>query len=170
HSNGYSLARRILFGEKKYQADSFIPELNKTLGEELLTPTTIYVPVIKELLLNQKVQLKALINITGDGLLNLLRVKPSATFTISSLPDTPPVFSLLQQLGNIPDEEMFSVFNMGIGFCILIHPDDFDEVRAVCHRFGIPCFLLGRVTLSSERVVHVVAKGLKGVGRTFYKT
>jgi phosphoribosylformylglycinamidine cyclo-ligase len=170
HSNGYSLARRILFGEKKYRADSFIPELNKTLGEELLTPTTIYVPVIKELLLNQKVRLKALINITGDGLLNLLRVKPRATFTISSLPDTPPIFSLLQQLGNISDEEMFSVFNMGIGFCVLIHPDDFDTVKAVCHRFGLPCFILGQVTLPAERVVHVVSKGLKGIGRTFCKT
>jgi len=168
HSNGYSLVRRVFFDQGIFQVDSFVPELDKVLGEELLTPTTIYVPVINELL-SQNLRIKALINITGDGLLNLLRTKTSAIFTITSLLDPPPIFSLIQEKGKISDEEMFRVFNMGIGFCVIVHPDDVVSVKNVCNQFGILSAQIGHVTPSSEKMVHVIPKQLKGIGRAFYK-
>jgi phosphoribosylformylglycinamidine cyclo-ligase len=168
HSNGYSLARRIFFGQGAFRVDSCFAELDKTLGEELLKPTIIYVPVVNELLA-QNLRIKALINITGDGLLNLLRVKADVKFTITALPDPPPIFPLMQQLGKIGDDEMFRTFNLGIGFCVLVHPDDFDAVKAICHRFGIACSQIGSVEKSPEKVVDVVQKKLRGVGRSFYQ-
>lgn len=168
HSNGYSLARKILFEKGTFKVDTCLPELSKTLGEELLTPTIIYVSLVNELLA-ENLRINALINITGDGLLNLLRVKANVKFVITSLPDPLPIFPLMQKLGKISDDEMFKVFNMGIGFCVLVHPDDFDSVKAISHRFGIPCSQIGRVEKSPEKVVEVVPKKLKGVGRSFYK-
>ncbi|MEW5801916.1 MAG: phosphoribosylformylglycinamidine cyclo-ligase [bacterium] len=168
HSNGYSLARKIFFGKGAYKVDSSFAELQKTLGEELLTPTVIYVPAVNELLA-QDLRIKALINITGDGLLNLLRVKADVKFSITSLPEPPPIFPLMQQLGRISDDEMFRTFNMGVGFCVLVHPDDFDSVRTICNRFGIACSPIGTVEKSPEKRVDVVSKKLRGVGRSFYK-
>jgi len=168
HSNGYSLARKVFFSQEALGVDSYIPELGKTLGDELLTPTIIYVPLVNELLA-QNLRIKALINITGDGLLNLLRVRAQVKFTISSLPEPPPIFSLIQRLGRISDDEMFRVFNMGIGFCVLVHPDDQDTVKDICHRFGIACSVIGHVEESPEKVLDVVSKKLRGVGRSFYK-
>ncbi|MEW6381550.1 MAG: phosphoribosylformylglycinamidine cyclo-ligase [bacterium] len=168
HSNGYSLARKIFFSQGSFTVDSYIPELGKTLGEELLTPTIIYVPLVNELL-SRSLRIKALINITGDGLLNILRVKAQVKFTVTSLPDPPPVFPLMQQLGRISDDEMFRVFNMGIGFCILAHPDDFDAIKTVCQQFGIACSRIGHVEEASEKVIDVVPRKLRGISRSFYK-
>lgn len=167
HSNGYSLARRVLFDQGHLSVDTYRPELAKTIGEELLTPTIIYVQMVNDLL-SRNLQIKGLINITGDGLLNLLRVKTSATFTIDHLPETPPIFSLIQGLGNISDEEMYKVFNMGIGFCLLLPAEEVDSVRAVCSQYHLSTFPLGRISPSPERVVKIPAKKLKGLGRTFY--
>ena len=169
HSNGYSLVRRLFFEKEGLQVDSFIPELDKTLGEELLIPTTIYVPLINDLL-SKNLPIKALINITGDGLLNLLRVKAEVSFLIDSLPDPPPIFQLIQSLGKISDEEMFKVFNMGIGFCILISPDDYPAVKDSCDKFQIPHFPIGNVIPSKEKkIVQIPSKNLQGIDRNFYK-
>ncbi len=123
HSNGFSLVRRLVFGEAKLAIDAEVPELGGTLGEELLRPTRIYVKDILPLL--KAYPIKAMSHITGGGLIeNLPR-----TFSkhLSAKVDVnwqiPPVFPFLQKIGNVAAEEMFRVFNMGIGFVLIVDGD-----------------------------------------------
>ena len=118
HSNGYSLARKVFFEAGKYKVDTHSDELGCTVGEELLKPTHIYVQEIMEII-NSDINIKALANITGDGLLNMTRVKSEVGYVIDQLPSPNPVFGMMQKIGHISDEEMFLTFNMGIGFCII---------------------------------------------------
>ena len=104
HSNGLSLARHIFL--KTGAIDEYFDVLEKTIGAELLEPTHIYVPEIMEMI-NSNLNIKALMHITGDGFLNLTRVKSDVGFVIEYLPEAPPIFTLLQKRGNVTDEEMF---------------------------------------------------------------
>src|SRR5215472_7352583 len=100
HSNGLTLARHVFFERAKLAIDHVLPELGVSLGEELLRPTLIYVSEILEII--QKVPtVKALINITGDGLLNLPRVEAKVGFLIDDLPPVPPIFQLIQIQGDV---------------------------------------------------------------------
>src|SRR5207245_1751241 len=119
HSNGLTLARHVFFERAKLPIDHVFPELGIPLGEELLRPTLIYVPEILEIISNIDT-VKALINITGDGLLNLPRVDATVGFLINNLPTAPPIFQMIQQCGGVGNAEMFEVYNMGIGFCVLV--------------------------------------------------
>jgi len=115
HSNGLTLARYVFFERGRLAIDHVFPELGIPLGEELLRPTFIYVPEILDII-NNIPSLEALINITGDGLLNLPRVDARVGFMIDDLPPVPPVFRLIQQYGAVDDTEMFEVYNMGWAF------------------------------------------------------
>lgn len=170
HSNGLTLARKALFELEKLTPDSHLPELGRTVGEELLEPTRIYVPEIKELLRNET-PVKALINITGDGLFNLTRIKPAVGFEINKLPPTPQIFDIIQKAGNISDAEMYRVFNMGIGFCIII-PDDravLNQIHEVARRHNVESFEIGNVIEGPNRRVLIPEKGLVGQGGQFKK-
>src|SRR2546427_3712928 len=123
HSNGLTLARKALFEIGRLEADRPMPELGCTVGEELLRPTDIYVRPVMDLLNKQRIPVKALVNITGDGLLNLTRIKAAVGFKIDNLPQPQPIFGLIQKLGDVPPPEMYRVFNMGVGFCLIV-PDD----------------------------------------------
>ena len=120
HSNGFSLVRKIFAG---HDLKAYIPELSKTLGEELLTPTRIYVrdvlPVIS--------RVKALAHITGGGFYeNIPRAIPDglcAKIELSRI-QTPPIFELLMKAGNIELDEMYHVFNMGVGMIVIAESDD----------------------------------------------
>ena len=115
HSNGFDFgALRLLRARQTGDRPRF-PELGIPLGEELLCPTFIYVPEILDII-NNIPSLEALINITGDGLLNLPRVDARVGFMIDDLPPVPPVFRLIQQYGAVDDTEMFEVYNMGWAF------------------------------------------------------
>jgi phosphoribosylformylglycinamidine cyclo-ligase len=116
HSNGLTLARKAFFASNQYGLSHKFDELELTLGEELLRPTDIYVPEAMEILERVK-GIKALINITSDGLLNLARVEAKVGFEIDRLIEPHPIFSLIQRHANVDDSEMFEVFNMGVGFC-----------------------------------------------------
>ncbi len=122
HSNGYSLARKVLLdGSVGYKIDTNIDELGMTIGEAMLTPTRIYVKDILPLL--DKVDVKALAHITGGGLVeNLPRVFPKGLkAVIDTFAWSPaPIFGLLQKTGNIAKEEMFRVFNMGVGMVVIV--------------------------------------------------
>src|SRR5215472_13163265 len=96
HSNGLTLARHILFKQQKLSVDHVFSELGISLGEELLRPTLIYVPEVLEII-GKLPAVKALINITGDGLLNLPRVDAMVGFTIDNLPPVPAIFRLIQR-------------------------------------------------------------------------
>jgi len=123
HSNGLTLARDVLFGQAGYRPDSHAEPLSTSLGEELLRPTHIYVREALDLL-DEGIAVKAMMHITGDGFLNLARVASDTGYVIEWLPEPQPIFGLIQRAGDVPDEEMFRVFNMGIGFCIVAAPED----------------------------------------------
>jgi phosphoribosylformylglycinamidine cyclo-ligase len=123
HSNGYSLVRKICFEVLKLKLDQQIPELGKTIAEELLTPTKIYAATINGLL--KDLPIHGIAHITGGGISeNLVRIVPQACSILirDESWDIPPIFSFLQQAGNISEKEMMRTFNMGLGM-IFVVPD-----------------------------------------------
>ena len=163
HGNGYTLARHALFEKGGMRPEQRPSQLGRSIGEELLEPTRIYVPEVMDLLA-QALPIKALANITGDGLLNLTRIKPAVGFRIDALPEPQPIFGLIQQMGQIADEEMYRVFNMGIGFCV-IAPSDRGVLEAIhdtARRHGVESFVLGQVIEDPRRRVHLTQKRLVG--------
>ncbi|MBV9555008.1 MAG: phosphoribosylformylglycinamidine cyclo-ligase, partial [Alphaproteobacteria bacterium] len=135
HSNGMTLTRRVFFEQAGATVDTYFGELGCTLGEELLRPTVIYAPEALEVL-NQVSSVKALMHITGDGLLNLLRIDADMGFVIDALPEPPPLFGLVEKLGGVSRAEMFEVYNMGIGFCLVVAPGDADLTLDILRRHG----------------------------------
>ena len=126
HTNGYSLVRK-LFGETKSALDAYYPELGRTLSEELLEPHRCYYHQLKPLL----PLIKGMAHITGGGLIdNVPRVLPNgvAARFHSQAWSTPPIFQLIQQRGNVAQEEMYRVFNMGIGMVLICSPDDVSQL------------------------------------------
>jgi len=126
HTNGYSLVRRI-FGENKSALDTYYPELGRTLGEELLEPHRCYFHQLKPLL----PVIKAMAHITGGGLIgNMPRILPQGTaaqFRRGTWA-IPPIFQLIQQQCKVDQQEMYRVFNMGIGMVLTCSPDNADYV------------------------------------------
>src|SRR6266550_2412560 len=126
HSNGYSLVRKAVFDRAGLTVADFVPELSRTVGEELLEPTRIYVRPIKNLLDHYPVKrrvIRGLAHITGEGLEgNIPRVLPAGrrVFLKKGSWPMPPVFPWLQKLGDIEEAEMYRVFNMGIGFVMIV--------------------------------------------------
>jgi len=169
HSNGFTLAREILSGRYGYEIDTFIPELGKSLAEELLTPTHIYVPEILGLL-EAEVPVKALAHISGDGLLNLTRVLADVGFVIDQLPRPLPIFELIQQTLDVPLDEMYEVFNMGIGFCVVVPLENAQQVIEIVGQNGSPAQVIGHVVADAERRVWLPEQGLVGDGGRFYKS
>lgn len=146
HSNGYSLARKVLLEKAAYRPDTYLPELGKTLGEELLTPTKIYVKSILHLL--SQVQVGGMAHITGGGLPeNLPRSLPPG-LGVQLKKDAwtvPPVFTLIQKLGAVPEAEMYRTFNMGIGFACLVAPEEAEKACALLAETGEHPLIIGQV-------------------------
>jgi phosphoribosylformylglycinamidine cyclo-ligase len=155
HSNGLTLARHVFFN--KIKASQYFPELGRRIGEELLEPTVIYAPQIMKMI-NSGLDLKALVHITGDGFLNLTRIKARMGFVIDSLPEPQPIFSLIQKFGNISDEEMFRVFNMGIGFCVILPEKDSQEAIEISKKNGVDAFKIGKVKKDPKKRVLIKHK------------
>jgi phosphoribosylformylglycinamidine cyclo-ligase len=169
HSNGFTLARKILFDLAGLTVDSYRNELGKTIGEALLEPTRIYVKEILEIL--KQVPVRGLFHITGDGLFNLTRTIKPVGYRIEFFPEPPPIFQMLQRLGNVSAEEMFRVFNMGIGF-ILAVPDDSRYVSAISRiasGAGYRSHILGRVTEDPSRSILLEPYSLQGISGSFRK-
>ena len=119
HSNGYTLARRALPDLAEAPAELG----GRTVGEELLEPTVIYVRAALDLVRSETIELRGLAHITGDGLLNLLRLNAGMGFSIDSPLPVPPVFGLIAERGSVAAEDMWETFNMGCGFCAVV-PDE----------------------------------------------
>ncbi|MFP4160281.1 MAG: phosphoribosylformylglycinamidine cyclo-ligase [Desulfobacterales bacterium] len=129
HSNGYSLVRKICFEDLKLGVDSHVPELGKTLGEELLTPTKIYTDTVMRLI--KSLPIHGLAHITGGGIVeNLLRVIPAACSIVLYRDswEVPPVFGFLQDAGKISKQEMMRTFNNGIGMIAVVPEKNAQDV------------------------------------------
>ncbi len=153
HTNGYSLARKLFFEVAGYQADTYLAELDTTVGAALLAPHVSYLSVLDGLL-DQGV-VKGLAHITGGGLLeNIPRILPEHTSVEITRGAWPvlPVFAHMQQLGNVPEPEMYRTFNMGIGMIIICAPADADLIRSHVTAQGIDCHTVGRVGAGAREV------------------
>ena len=166
HSNGLTLARRVFFEYAKLSVEHVFPELGASLGEELLRPTLIYVPEILDVI-NSIPNVKALINITGDGLLNLPRAEAVVGFEIDNIPSSPSIFRLIQQRGAVSNAEMFEVYNMGIGFCVLVAEEDRDAALSILRRHGRRAQVIGRVIEDTTKGVYLPRQRLVGHGKKF---
>ncbi len=151
HANGYSLARKVVFEHAGHKVTDFIPDLGKTVGEELLTPTRIYVRPIKNILRHYPVKkrvVRGLAHITGEGLPgNIPRVLPPGrrVFLKRGSWPVPPVFSWLQKLGEIEQSEMDTVFNLGIGFVMIVSPYYAKNIQRQLEEGGVPTYEIGEV-------------------------
>jgi phosphoribosylformylglycinamidine cyclo-ligase len=156
HSNGYSLVRRIVFDELKLKPDSLIGECNRTAAEELLEPTRIYVEPILKLL--RTFRIAGMAHITGGGFYdNVPRILPRACQAIISRKswEVPPVFRFLQEKGKIPDEEMYRVFNCGIGFILVVDPDESGDIMELLNAMGQRAFRIGEIVPRARNDVAV---------------
>lgn len=168
HSNGLSLARKAFFDGQKYRVDHKFDDLDVTLGEELLRPTDIYVRDALEIL-EQVKGVKALINITSDGLLNLVRVDAPVGFQIDQLIEPHPIFSLIQRHATVDDTEMFEVFNMGIGFCYIVDPTAADLTLSILKQHGRKAQRIGYAVTDPDKTVRIPERALVGRHKTFWK-
>jgi phosphoribosylformylglycinamidine cyclo-ligase len=165
HSNGLTLAREVLVGDDPKRMFKHIEEFGRTLGEELLEPTTIYVSLALELL--KSVDVRALAHITSDGLLNLARIDATVGFEIDSLPDTPPVFEMIQRVGGVSAADMYLVYNMGIGFTAIVPEQDAVRAIAIAGQLGIAAWRIGACTADETKQVTVRPAGLRSSGGHF---
>lgn len=159
HSNGYTLARNICFKQARLKMNDVLDELDgTTVGETLLTPTRIYVQPIVKLLTKYRVKrvVHAMAHITGGGLVgNIPRVLPkdcNAVIKKSSWP-MPKIFAFLQKAGPVEEDEMFRVFNMGIGYVLIVAPDFADSIGRNLQRWGEKVNRIGTITAGSGKVV-----------------
>jgi len=168
HSNGYTLARRALFDVMGCDVDTHLEDLGHTVGEELLRPTAIYVGPAVEMM-RAGLGIKAFSHMTSDGLLNLLRVRTPMGYVIEHLPEPDPVFGLIQQAGKVTDEEMFLVYNMGIGFGVVVAPADVGRVQDVARAHGFESWVLGRADSGQIGKVVVEPRNLVGEDDRFHR-
>jgi phosphoribosylformylglycinamidine cyclo-ligase len=157
HSNGYSLVRKVVFEIAQLDVAAQIPELNCTVGQALLEPTKIYTKPIVSLLqqFEGESPIHGLAHITGGGIAdNLVRVVPeNCHVTIQRDSWKPhPVFGWLQTLANIEQKEMFQVFNMGLGFILVVDSQAVDQVRQHLAKEGLENWLIGQVTAGEHGV------------------
>ncbi len=157
HSNGYSLVRKII-AKGNRDLTHHIPSLGRTLGEELLEPTRIYVEPVQRVLSYYRVKrvVRAMAHITGGGLPgNLPRVLPKrcqATLKKDSWP-RPAIFDLLAKWGPVDEKEMYRVFNMGIGYVLVVRPTFADSILRRLKRAKQDAYLIGRIRRGPQQVI-----------------
>ncbi|KYZ75216.1 phosphoribosylaminoimidazole synthetase [Anaerosporomusa subterranea] len=153
HSNGFSLVRKICFEIKSISPATFVPELEKTLGDELITPTRLYPKVVLPLL--DQFEIKGMVHITGGGFYdNIPRVLPqdcAVQIDAASWP-MPPVFGMLQRWGQVAWPEMFRTFNMGIGMMLFVSEAEAGPICDALKAAGERCYRIGKVTQGSKEV------------------
>ena len=160
HSNGFTLARQALLERGGLALDEAPPGFDRPLVDELLEPTDIYVRAVGDLI-ESEAAVHGLAHITGDGLLNLLRLNPQAGYEIDEPLPVHPIFSLVAELGDVPAEEMQQVFNMGTGFVCVTPAADIEAALAVLRRHYPGAAPIGCVTADAGTVA-LPASGLVG--------
>lgn len=157
HSNGFSLVRKII-EDHKLDLEKIPEGLQRPLGEEILTPTKIYVPVILTLL-NRGIHIKGCAHITGGGFVdNLPRILPKNCKVIieKSSWEKPFIFKFFQEIGKIAEEEMYRVFNCGVGFVLIVDRESLDEVTTLISALGETYHLIGYVEKRKDEENQVI--------------
>lgn len=157
HSNGFSLARKIFLETLQLDLTAQPDDLDKPLGEELLTPTRIYVKSILNLI--RDFEIKGIAHITGGGLLeNLPRILPHQCKAIIKRDswEKPPIFELLRQGGNIPEDEMYRTFNYGIGMVLVVSPDKAEDVIGRLAGLEEQAYLIGEISQADNPLVELI--------------
>lgn len=155
HSNGYSLVRKTL-GIDENSVKKYVDELGKTLGEELLTPTKIYVKAIQNLIAN--VDVKAISHITGGGFYeNVPRMLGENTHAVIRKNSAPvlPIFNVIAKAGNIPERDMYNTFNMGIGLMVAVPASDADKAIKALADAGETAYIMGEITTGEKGITLV---------------
>jgi phosphoribosylformylglycinamidine cyclo-ligase len=153
HTNGYSLARKLLFEVAQYTPDTYVNELKGKVGNELMRTHRSYWPIIKKLIAAECVA--ALAHITGGGITeNLPRVLPRGVAAVIDTGSWPvlPIFQHLQTLGNVPQDEMLRTFNMGLGMLLVIPSKKFKKAQSVLDRAGEKAYTVGRIVKGERKV------------------
>lgn len=151
HSNGFSLIRKLFFKDNKYKVDDYIEEFGKTLGEELLTPTRIYVKEVLDLLKNYEI--KAMSHITGGGFYeNIPRMLNDGLRAVINMSEfsTPAVFQYIQKLGEIEIKEMYRTFNMGIGLVMVLDQEIANNIISQYESRSEKIYIVGEI-IEGER-------------------
>ncbi len=161
HTNGYTLARKLLFEEHEFALHQKPPGFNESLSQALMAVHTNYLPILQQL--RKKVSLKGIAHITGGGLIdNLPRILPkgtAVTLEIDAWP-RPPLFQLLASLSQLSDTELYQTFNMGIGMAVVVRPQDAKEVLA-----RTPSWQIGKIVKGNGRV-HFVRQSKPSVKKS----
>ena len=151
HSNGYSLARRIISERLEGGLEAVLPELGESLGDALLRPTRIYVKSILNLLRDFTIQ--GMAHITGGGLLeNVPRILPrhcKAVIRKDAWPK-PPLFEILREAGNLEEKELFRTFNYGIGMVLVVRKDDADDILSRLHGLDEQAYVIGEIAACDD--------------------
>src|SRR6201997_189246 len=155
HTNGYSLARKLLFEIAKYSPETYVNEVKNKVGNELMRTHKSYWPVLRKLIDAQCVV--AMAHITGGGITeNLPRVLPKGTAAAIELGSWPvlPIFEHLQELGKVPQDEMLRTFNMGMGMLLVVPAAKFKKAQSVLERVGEKAYTIGRITKGERKVTY----------------
>lgn len=155
HTNGFSLARKLLFATEHYTIDTFHPELNQTIGETLLIPHVNYHRIV-QFFLQQTIPIKGMAHITGGGLLeNIPRILPPNVSVELKQKSWPllPIFSLLTAIGHLPANEAYRTFNMGIGMVLIVGEEHGAALRQAARMFDeMPIYEIGQVVSGPNKV------------------
>ncbi len=155
HTNGYSLARKLFFETAKYSPDSYVNEIKNKAGNELMQPHKSYWPVLRRLIDAGLVH--AMAHITGGGITdNLPRVLPKGTGAVVEMGTWPvlPVFTHLQNIGNVPQDDLMRTFNMGIGMVLVVPAKKFKRVQGLIEKSGEKSYLIGRIVRGDHKVTY----------------
>ena len=166
HSNGFTFARRA-FAAAEWTLGRHVEDFGRTLGEELLEPTTIYVDLALALL--EKLEVRALFHITGDGFLNLRRLESQIGFEVEALPEAPAIFAVLQSLSSLDPAAMYAEYNMGVGFCVVVPEAEADQAIMLGQENGVHGWRVGTAIASATReiTIHVEGANLRSEGNRF---
>ena len=160
HSNGLTLARKSLLQAGRFQLADEVSSLGRSIGEELLEPTEIYVRAAVDLW-NAGIETRGLVHITSDGFTNLCRLDAPVGYDLQDLPEVPAVFDVIRKAGGIDDAEMYRVFNMGVGFVIIVSEDQVDDALTRISSSGYRAQRIGTVD-DDEGRVKIRSAGLVG--------
>jgi phosphoribosylformylglycinamidine cyclo-ligase len=155
HTNGYSLARKLLFEVAKYTPETYVNEIKGKVGNELMRPHKSYWPVLRKLIDSECVS--AMAHITGGGITeNLPRVLPRGTGAVIELGSWPvqPIFEHMQNLGNVSQDEMLRTFNMGLGMLLVVPNKKFKKTQTLLERASEKGYTVGRIVKGERKVMY----------------